>query len=265
MTTVHGNEWWKKTLPSKKTPLALDPKVFLVVKRLVSIEWTSTLFGRRVRELQSPVLHMEVEVSTTDCWLSFKKQKVGLQTWKVRKSVLNIEPGEWMNVVFIKQKSCSFLEAKKNLYPENFLTSKELWSVQKVKNQHGWVSMSLLLHSLFCTVSKLENGLRFQRRGARKWAPISVILAKPSNMAILVSTPIGPRSESNTPHEIAYVQIGAGFLFGAPKLQSPCSRLMPQKGWGPTSERLSSFFVLFGTDKIYLHLFTSRCMNFRIY
>ena len=85
----------------------------------------------------------------------------------------------------------------------------------------------------------------FNVRGARKWAPISVILAKPSNMAILVSTPIGPRSESNTPHEIAYVQIGAGFLFGAPKLQSPCSRLMPQKGWGPDLGKVEQFFRTF--------------------
>ena len=49
----------------QKASFALDPKVFLVVKRIVTIEWTSTLFGRRVSELQSPVLLMEVGVSTT--------------------------------------------------------------------------------------------------------------------------------------------------------------------------------------------------------
>lgn len=177
-----------------------------------------------------------VELKKTESWLPNLKSPQICSEHRTR----------WMD-------ECGFHQAEKLQFPrskktisirETSLTSKELWSVQKVKNQHGWVSMSLLLHSLFCTVSKLENGLRFQRRGARKWAPISVILAKPSNMAILVSTPIGPfkRIEyPNTPHEIPYVQIGAG------------CRLMPQKGWGPTSERLSSFFVLFGTDKIYLH------------
>lgn len=54
------------------------------------------------------------------------------------------------------------------------------------------MSLKLLLHSLFCTVSKLENGLRFQLRGVRKWVPILEFWQNHQTWLFSESTPIGP-------------------------------------------------------------------------
>ncbi len=86
------------------------------------------------------------------------------------------------------------------------------------------MSLKFLLHSLFCTLSKLENGLRFPCRGARKWVPISgkTIKRGYSRNRHLFHQNWWTRRESNTPRQIGYVQIGAGFLVG----ETPNSKLL---------------------------------------
>ena len=159
MTTVHGNQWWKKKHYHPKNTLGFRSKSISCGEKTtlnrvdIHAVWAS---GSRVA-IASAAHGGGGEHNRLLVELK-KNRKLASKLEKVRKSVLNIEPGEWMNVVFIKQKKLQFPRSKKTIsIRETSLTSKELWSVQKVKNQHGWVSMSLLLHSLFCTVSKLEK------------------------------------------------------------------------------------------------------------